>query len=83
MTNNKTYAIINISNERKEDSDMKMNEIMDTIKMLAQSQGFYGRLLRSLEEAYEENYDAFMEFMNELEEQNFKDTVDLVLYLEC
>lgn len=61
---------------------MKYNEIIETIKMLAKSQGFYGRLLNAMHEAYEENYDGFMDFMYELEKQNFKDAVDLVLYFE-
>lgn len=58
---------------------MKMNQIMDTIKMLSMSQGFYGRLYRQIMELDAEDYDRVAE---ELESQNFSDAVDMVLYFE-
>ncbi|MCI7555078.1 MAG: hypothetical protein MST00_06575 [Tenericutes bacterium] len=58
---------------------MKREEIMETIKSLASSQGFYGRLYRDLMELDEDEYD---EVMTELESQNFKDGVDLVMFIE-
>ena len=61
---------------------MKRQQIIDTIKELAKSQGLYGRILagmRELEELDPETYEKNMQF---LEEQNFKDAVDLVLYFE-
>ena len=61
---------------------MKMNEIMDTIASLAQSQGFYGRLLRSLRDCQQNDPPAYARLTNELEAQNFRDPVDLILYLE-
>ena len=45
------------------------------IQQLACSQGFYGRLLTFLRK----NEEA----LNELASQDFKDTVDMVLWLEC
>lgn len=54
---------------------MNKAEILTAIKDLSHSQGFYGRLL----EAIEEN-DAILQ---QLEEQNFKDTVDMILWLEA
>lgn len=54
---------------------MNKQEIMDAIKSLAQSQGFYGRLYRTLKE----NSEA-LEF---LEKQNFKDSLDMVMFLEA
>ena len=59
---------------------MKREEIMETIKSLASSQGFYGRLYRDLMALDEEKYN---EVMTELESQNFKDGVDLIMYIEC
>ena len=57
---------------------MKANEILETIKMLAKSQGFYGRLLNAIETSEEgEN------LLAELESENFKDPVDLVMFFEC
>jgi hypothetical protein len=58
---------------------MKREEIMKTIKSLASSQGLYGRLYRALMELDEDEYD---EVMTELESQNFKDGVDLVMFIE-
>lgn len=58
---------------------MKREEIMEIIKTLASSQGFYGRLYRDLMALDEEEYD---EVMTELESQNFKDGADLVMFIE-
>lgn len=54
---------------------MNKQEIMDAIKSLAQSQGFYGRLYETLKE----NPEA-LEF---LEKQNFKDSLDMIMFLEA
>lgn len=56
---------------------MKANEIKETIKSLAMSQGFYRRLLSSIEESGKEK-----EVYKELERQHFKDSVDMVLFFE-
>lgn len=57
---------------------MKKAEILQAIRSLAASQGFYGRLLIALI-SDEPDSVAYLEY---LEEQNFKDTVDLVMFLE-
>ena len=59
---------------------MKREEIMETIKSLASSQGLYSRLYRNLMELDEDKYN---EVMTELESQNFQNAVDLVMYFEC
>lgn len=53
---------------------MNRDEILNTIKSLASSQGFYGRL-------YEQLYDND-DSLEYLERQNFKDPVDLIMFLE-
>ena len=53
---------------------MTREEILENIKMLAKSQGYYGRLLREIEE--DET------ILDTLEGQNFNDVVDMVLFLE-
>lgn len=58
---------------------MNRDEIREVFKQLAMSQGFYGRLLRQIDEADEE---ARENFWKDLEEQNFKDAVDVVMYIE-
>ncbi len=61
---------------------MKIEEIRQAIKQLAQSQGFYGRLDRTLTEIETEDTARYTQIVAEFEAQNFKDVVDLVLYLE-
>ena len=58
---------------------MKRQQILDTFRSLAQSQGFYGRLLEAIDELSDEERD---EYLTALEEKNFSDPVDLVLFVE-
>ena len=58
---------------------MKRDEILQTIRSLAKSQGFYSALLECIENATEEQND---QFFSHLEAMNLKDAVDLVIYLE-
>ena len=57
---------------------MKRKEIKSFLEMMSYSKGFYGRLLRDINEA--ENQEAIWE---ELEAQNFKDGLDIIEYFEC
>lgn len=57
---------------------MERNEILKAIKSLAASQGFYGRLYNKLIDGS----DASEEILNKLEEQNFSDVVDMIMWLE-
>lgn len=59
---------------------MKYPEIIELIKCLAQSQGSYGRMLRSIEELDEENTNELIEV---LEAQNFQDPIDFIMWVEC
>lgn len=61
---------------------MKFDEIIQTIKDLAKSQGFYGRLLYEIEDAKENDREKYERIKVTLEEQNFKDAVDMVLFFE-
>ncbi len=51
-----------------------------TIVDLMNSQGFYGRLYRAVNEMNEDEYSNLCE---QLSTQNFNDSVDVVLWLEC
>ena len=62
---------------------MKMEEIKETIKSLASNQGFYGRLLASMETMEKMFPKDYEEVVKELESQNFQNAVDLVMYFEC
>ena len=57
---------------------MKKTEIIQLVKYLANSQGFYTRLYQYLSEGSKESED----YLNMLEEKNFKDSIDLILYFE-
>lgn len=57
---------------------MNREQIINTIRNLAKSQGFYGRLYEALCSS-EEDYEEIM-FM--LERQNFKDDIDLIMFFE-
>lgn len=61
---------------------MKMNDILNAIRELANSQGFYGRLFRDLTELKENDLEQYNSIKEELESQNFHDTLDLIMYLE-
>ena len=58
---------------------MNRQEIIAALEELSKSQGLYGRILSGLNESDEATRVAIL---SELEAQNFKDTVDLALYLE-
>ena len=53
---------------------MTKAQILDTIRTLAFSQGFYGRLYNDIR-----NNDEALDY---LEEQNFGDNLDLIMFLE-
>lgn len=53
---------------------MDRNDILELIEGLAKSQGLYGRLLEYIKEN--------PEYLDHLEQQNFKEPVDLVIYIE-
>ncbi len=51
-----------------------------TIIDLMNSQGFYSRLYRAVNEMSESDYSTLYE---QLSEQNFNDTLDVIFWLEC
>lgn len=57
---------------------MNRTQILNAVSQLAASQGFYGRLYNALTSGTEEAE----EFMQQMEEQNFGDVVDMVMWLE-
>ena len=72
----------------KEAFNMEVNkgydieQVVDVIEMLADSQGFYGRLLDEIlyiEENEPRKYEVFKQI---IEKQEFKDPVDVVLFFE-
>lgn len=71
-------AIISERVLRRINESMSREEILSTIKNLARSQGSYGRMYQFLTSGSEEAEDM----LQDLEDQCFKDTIDMVMYLE-
>lgn len=61
---------------------MTKQDIFDTIKDLSRSQGFYQRLYHSLIAMSQVDPDSYNSYLLHLQQQHFKDPVDLVIYLE-
>ena len=59
------------------DTEKNFEFFIDTIKTLALSQGFYGRLLMSLEEMESEELERLKADLPQ-----FKDPLDVIFYLE-
>lgn len=59
-----------------------MELFLETIKTLALSQGFYGRLLAQVEELKEEDPVGYEKLTEEMNKQNFTDTLDVIFFLE-
>lgn len=59
---------------------MNRDDIMAGFRSLAASQGFYGRLIRNIEEASDKDRERFW---TEMESRGFTDMVDVVLFIEC
>ena len=57
---------------------MNRQEILNAVKSLAMSQGFYGRLYNALTNGTEEAEAVLQEMVS----QNFKDSVDMVMWIE-
>lgn len=61
---------------------MDIEQIMAAIRSLAESQGFYVRLYNNMQ-AMQENFpERWQEIVETLEAQNFKDTLDMVMFFE-
>lgn len=58
---------------------MKREQIENILQSLAMSQGLYGRLLNQIYSLSEEEQEQVWQ---NLEEQNFKEPLDLVMYIE-
>lgn len=57
-------------------------QVIDVVKMLSHSQGFYGRLLEEIVYIRENEPEKFETFKEIIEKQEFKNPVDVVLFFE-
>ena len=67
---------------RKNPNGMNAVQVIEVIKDLAKSQGFYLRMWQNIQENILTDEDEYENFQQFCEQQNFKDAVDLVLFLE-
>lgn len=66
--------------ENKEKEIMTFEEALDFCRTMSKSQGFYGRLVNSMEEFTEEQK---TDFEKVLKDNNVRDNMDLIFLLEC
>ena len=75
-------VLVMIIEARKNPNGMNAVQVIEVIKDLAKSQGFYSRLWQSIQENILTDEDEYENFQQFCEQQNFKDVVDLVLFFE-
>ena len=61
---------------------MDRDDILNAIADLAQSQGFYGRLLRDILDCKENDPSSYEDYMSDLEARQFGSTLEMVLFFE-
>lgn len=61
---------------------MDREQIMQVIRSLAKSQGFYGRLLYDIHELQKNDPKEADRLLSVLEAQKFNDALDIILYFE-
>ena len=61
---------------------MDREQIMQVIRNLAKSQGFYGRLLHDIQELQKNDHEEADRLLSVLEAQKFNDALDVILYFE-
>lgn len=61
---------------------MKREEILRLFRSLSKGNGYYGRLVKDLEELKEINPKYYEDIMIDLENQNFQTPLDVVLFVE-
>ena len=69
-------------NEKLVQNTKSFRMILNTIEDLRHSQGFYGRLYASLMEDIKYNKENISDFLNNSELPKFKDSLDVIMYLE-
>ena len=72
----------NYNNEKLVQNAKSFRMLFDTVKGLRHSQGFYSRLYNDLMENIKYNKEELVDHLNNSELPKFKDTLDVVMYLE-
>lgn len=69
-------------NEKLVQNAKSFRMMFDTVKSLRHSQGFYSRLYDELTYNIKNNREDLLDFLNNSELPKFKDTLDVVMFLE-
>lgn len=72
----------NYKNEKLVQNAKSFRMILETAKSLRYSQGFYSRFYNELMENIKYNKEELVDYLNNSELPKFKDTLDVVMYLE-
>lgn len=72
----------NYKNEKLVQNAKSFRMVYETIKSLRHSQGFYSRLYNELIENIKYNKEELADYLNNSKLPKFKDTLDVVMYLE-
>lgn len=72
----------NYKNEKLVQNAKSFRMILDTVTLLRHSQGFYSRFYNDLMKNIKYNKENISDFLNNSELPKFKDTLDVVMYLE-
>ena len=72
----------NYKNEKLVRNAKSFRMILDAVTLLRHSQGFYNRLYNDLMENIKYNKEELVDHLNNSELPKFKDTLDVVMYLE-
>ena len=72
----------NYKNEKLVQNAKSFRMIFNTIKDLRYSQGFYGRVYSDLMEDIKYNKEGLACYLNNTELPKFKDSLDVIMYLE-
>lgn len=61
---------------------MKEKEILESLLTLGQQQGYYQRVYNNLIDLKENDINSYSDFIETLENANFTDIIDLIMFIE-
>ena len=73
---------MSIKDEERQTEGYDVEHVIELVRQLSHSQGYYGRLLEQILYLRDCEPEAFEEFKMVIEEQRFKNPVDVVLFFE-
>ena len=71
-----------VADKQRQTEYYGVEEVIELARQLSHSQGYYGRLLERIMYLQEYEHDEFEKIKMIIEEQHFKDPVDVVLFFE-